>query len=275
MGDSGVTFCYRHGDRRSGVVCQRCDRPICGDCRTTASVGFHCPECTRTGKQQIIRGPVGFDPIATKVLIGLNATVSLAVLSAGGSLGGVFGRPFRELVLLAPFVDQGDYYRILSGAVVHNGLLPLGLNMALLWFVGAALERRVGWARYLVVYGIGCLAGAFAALLYAPLVGTFVPSGPVFACLGALVVVHRREIGQVFAGAVGPLAIVNVFFAISPIESHLAGLLAGAVVAGLYGVAERRGIDERLAAAVIGIFGGVGVLGACLWAASLWLDPIF
>ena len=275
MGESGVTFCYRHGDRRSGVVCQRCDRPICGDCQNTASVGFHCPECTRTGKQQVIRGPVGFDPTVTKVLIGLNATVTLAVMSAGGSLGGVFGRPFRELVLLAPFVDQGDYYRILSGAVIHNGLLPLGLNMALLWFVGAALERRVGWARYLVVYGIGGLAGAFAALLYAPLVGAFVPSGPVFASLGVLVVLQRQEIGQLFAGAVGPLAIVNVFFAISPIESHVAGFLAGAAVAWLYLLAERRGIDDRLAALVIGGAGGAVGLGACVWAASLWLDPLF
>ena len=275
VGESGVTFCYRHGDRRSGVVCQRCDRPICGDCQNTASVGFHCPECTRSGKQQVIRGPVGIDPIATKILIGLNATVTLAVMSAGGSLGGVFGRPYRELVLLAPFVDQGDYYRILSGAVIHNGLLPLALNMGLLWFVGAALERRVGWARYLVVYGIGCLAGAFAVLLYAPLVAAFVPSGPVFACLGILVVLRREDVGQVFAGAVGPLAIVNVLFAISPIESHVAGLLAGAAVGGLFLIAERRGVDDRLAALVIGSLVGATLLGACLWAASLWLDPLF
>ena len=275
VGEPEITFCYRHRDRRSGVICQRCDRPICGDCQNTASVGFHCPECTHTGKQQVIRGPVRFDPITTKVLIGLTVMISLAVLSIGGSLAGVFGRPYQELVLLAPLVDQGDYYRVLSGAVIHNGLLPLGLNMGLLWFVGGELERRVGRARYLVVYGIGCLGGAFAALLFAPMVGTFVPSGPVFACLGAVVVLRSREIGQVFAGAAGPLAIVNVLFAISPFESHVAGFLTGVAVAGLYLLVERSGADDRLGALVIGIGGGAATLVACLWASSLWLSPLF
>ena len=257
------------------MICQRCERPICGDCQNTASVGFHCPECTRTGKQQVIRGPVGFDPITTKVLIGLTVTISLAVLSIGGSLAGVFGRPYQDLVLLAPFVDQGDHYRVLSGAVIHNGLLPLALNMGLLWFVGGELERRVGRVRYLIVYGIGCLGGAFAALLFVPMVGTFVPSGPVFACLGAVVVLRSREIGQVFAGAVGPLVIVNVLFAISPFESHVAGFFTGVAVAGLYLLVERSGVDDRLGALMIGIVGGAAALGACLWASSLWLNPLF
>ena len=48
--------CYRHADRRAGVICQRCDRPICPDCMHQASVGFHCPECTKTSGQKIVRG---------------------------------------------------------------------------------------------------------------------------------------------------------------------------------------------------------------------------
>ena len=44
--------CYRHADRRAGVICQRCDRPICPDCMQQASVGFHCPECTKSGRPE-------------------------------------------------------------------------------------------------------------------------------------------------------------------------------------------------------------------------------
>ena len=46
--------CYRHGGRRAGVICQRCDRPICPSCMHSASVGFHCPECIKSGVQTVI-----------------------------------------------------------------------------------------------------------------------------------------------------------------------------------------------------------------------------
>ena len=45
--------CYRHPDRKAGVICQRCDRNICPQCMHQASVGFHCPECTKQGKQKV------------------------------------------------------------------------------------------------------------------------------------------------------------------------------------------------------------------------------
>ena len=50
---SQPTTCYRHPDRQAGVRCQRCDRHICPSCMTTASVGFHCPECSKKGAQKV------------------------------------------------------------------------------------------------------------------------------------------------------------------------------------------------------------------------------
>ena len=40
-------FCYRHPDRQSFVLCQRCLRTICPECQTQAPVGVICPECLR------------------------------------------------------------------------------------------------------------------------------------------------------------------------------------------------------------------------------------
>jgi len=44
-----VTTCYRHPDRRAGVTCQRCERPICPSCMVSASVGFQCPSAPTPG----------------------------------------------------------------------------------------------------------------------------------------------------------------------------------------------------------------------------------
>ena len=75
--------CYRHPDRRAGVICQRCDRPICPDCMNQASVGFHCPECTHRGAQKIVRPAQLLRPIVTQVLVAVNLAIFVAGIGAG------------------------------------------------------------------------------------------------------------------------------------------------------------------------------------------------
>src|SRR5690606_2221258 len=79
----GLFVCYRHPQRRAGVSCQRCDRPICPDCMTTASVGFHCPECARGGRQRVYTSATIARlnrPVLTQAIIAVNALVFLAGL---------------------------------------------------------------------------------------------------------------------------------------------------------------------------------------------------
>ena len=45
----GFVGCYRHPDRMTGISCQRCHKPICGECMNTASVGFQCPKLCVVG----------------------------------------------------------------------------------------------------------------------------------------------------------------------------------------------------------------------------------
>ncbi len=88
---SQVTTCYRHPDRRAGVSCQRCDRPICPSCMVQASVGFHCPECTKEAAKRspvITSRSLDVQPIVTQVLIALNAAAFVFYLLAHGALTG-------------------------------------------------------------------------------------------------------------------------------------------------------------------------------------------
>ena len=70
-----VVHCYRHPDRRAGVSCQRCDRPICPSCMITASVGFQCPECVKGSPQAQVATKLrrGATPYVTYTLVALKA----------------------------------------------------------------------------------------------------------------------------------------------------------------------------------------------------------
>ncbi len=93
--------CYRHPDRRAGVRCQRCDRPICPDCMVQASVGFHCPECTKQGARNspvITPRSLHFRPIVTQLLIAANALVFVLVVAGAARswvAAGQFARRLR------------------------------------------------------------------------------------------------------------------------------------------------------------------------------------
>src|SRR5215468_10122733 len=96
----GVPVCYRHPSRETYVRCTRCDRPICPDCMTEASVGHQCPECVAEGRrtQQSARTAfggtaAGRQGTVTKALIWINVAVMiLGVLINGAraAVGGIF-----------------------------------------------------------------------------------------------------------------------------------------------------------------------------------------
>src|SRR5699024_2627581 len=47
--------CPRHPDRVAYVRCQRCNRPVCGDCQRSSQVGVLCVDCVRAHQQALPR----------------------------------------------------------------------------------------------------------------------------------------------------------------------------------------------------------------------------
>ena len=273
-----MTRCYRHADRRSGVTCQRCDRPICAACMSQASVGFHCPECTSSGTPRFVRGSIAFDPVVTKGFVAVNVAMSLVALAWGGSLGRIGGRPFADFSLFAPFVDQGEYHRIVTSAFLHDGLIHLGFNMWALWVMGPMLERTLGPARLACLYGTSLLGGACGALLVSPLSPAVGASGAVFGLFGAAAVAQRSAGFSIWQSGIGPVLGINLLltFAIPQISigGHLGGLVVGGVVAAAYVALARagRGVGDAIAVAIVV---GAGTTLACVWAAAQWSSPLW
>ncbi len=257
-----------------------------------ASVGFHCPECTSTGAQRVVRGPaVGFRPLATQVLFGLNLLGFLWGVVVGGSLGRLGGDALGDGALFAAArrvesggretllgVDQGEWWRMVSSAFLHSGLLHIAMNMAALWILGSQLERVLGPARFVGVYVVSMFAGAFGVLLVDPNAPTVGASGAVFGLMGVAVMIQRAAGIDPWSSGVGGLIVINVIITFTipaiSIGGHIGGLIGGLIAGGFIVEAIRRRLPLGVS---LGVMAGLAVAFAAggIWAATLWADPIF
>jgi membrane associated rhomboid family serine protease len=234
--------CYRHPDRRAGVVCQRCDRPICPSCMHTASVGFHCPECAGANKQKVIpmravkQGSALGTPYVTLALIAVNIAVELVSLANGATAGEARGSIFERFALYGPSVGiNHEWYRVITGGFLHSGLLHIGLNMYALWILGSQIETALGRIRFSLIFAGGLIAGSAAVMVLSPNEATVGASGAIFGIFGAAFIMQRAAGIDPWRSPIARIIGLNLLitFLIPGISKggHLGGLAGGVLVA--------------------------------------------
>src|SRR5215208_2750850 len=262
-----MATCYRHPGRETGVSCSNCGKPICPDCMTSTPVGMRCPDCA--GQRQRVQSmrSLHVDPIATYVLIAINVLMFLGSGGGGGLLtgGGSGGsQVFNDFALWGPAIDVNhDYWRLITGGFLHSGILHIGFNMYILYWLGNMLEPSLGHVRFVALYFASLLAGAFGALLLDPNAATVGASGAVFGLMAAAFVMQRSRGMDPMASGIGPLILINLAlgFVIPNVSigGHIGGLVGGAIAAFAMDRlgARSRGILLPVAACVV-----VGVVAA-------------
>lgn len=259
--------CAYHPGRPAGVRCQRCGNPICGECMVEAPVGHQCRRCLAQGMAMTrqAEGPYGgrrsANPALTSlVLIGINALVWVAIMVSGGFAGTI-----SNLFALTPgglceigvdtyigvspsacvaeggsFVPgplNGGWWQVLTSAFTHISILHIGMNMLALWFLGPAIERVLGRARFLALYFVSALtASAFILWLATPTTTTLGASGAISGLMGALLVLvlrHRGDVRTVLMWIGINVVITVVGSAGISWQGHLGGFLGGIAVTAL------------------------------------------
>jgi len=92
-------------------------------------------------------------------LIGVCALAFVGQNTSGGALT-------NAGVLFGPAVQQGQWWRLVSSALLHGGLLHLGLNLFMLYALGGPLERGVGSLRFALVAAGALAGGSLAVMLF-------------------------------------------------------------------------------------------------------------
>ena len=257
--------CYRHPDRETYVSCSECGRGICPDCMTYGPVGIRCPDHATTGGKTVAPRRAArsasrrldlYGPFITISLIAINVGVYVLQLLTGAGLSANSGWIYEHGVLFGPAVADGDWWRLITAPFLHYGIIHLGLNMLVLWFIGPALEEYFGHWRYLLVYVVSGLAGSAGALIWSPNALTVGASGAIFGIMGAAVVLEARRI-WVFGGQAMGLVVINLAlsFVISGVSigGHIGGLIGGAACALAFSSLRRSPALATLSMAAVGV----------------------
>ena len=233
--DSAVmAHCYRHPDRETGLACSNCGRPICTDCMTQTPVGQRCPECIGGQKQKVLR-PASMSssraPLTIAIMIACIAVfVGYAPGIGSGLINGQSGK-LAHIWMYGPAVSNGEWWRVVTSAFAHQGLIHIGFNMWILYMIGQAVETRYGSLRFGMLYIISLLGGSAGVMIVSYSSPTVGASGAIFGILGAMVVVEARN-GLGLRGPAGRLLLINLIFTflLSNVSAggHFGGLAVGA-----------------------------------------------
>lgn len=240
----GEQRCYLHPDRLARISCQRCGRPICPADMRDASVGFQCPPCVSMGAKAqrqpktVFGGRISANPRSvTTSLIIVNIVIFVAMMATGGSRGSIY----QEGAMWAFGVANGEYWRMLSSAFLHSGIMHIAFNMLALYLFGPAIEEALGRARFLTTYITLAVAASVWVYWLAPLnTSTVGASGAVFGLFGVILVFMLRAKQDVTGLLVllGINAVISLQANISW-QAHLGGFLTGVVLAVVFVKAPR------------------------------------
>jgi rhomboid protease GluP len=167
----------------------------------------------------------------------LAITVAVSLWVEVSPSGGQFG---ELLALDKEAVRGGEYWRLLTVALVHGGFLHLAFNMYALYIAGPLIEALYGRAMFLAFYLLAAAGGSVASYLFLPGVSVGA-SGAIFGLFGLVFMatfVHRPALGRqarALTSQIGTLIVINLVigFGIGGLAridnaAHVGGLVVGA-----------------------------------------------
>jgi len=258
---------------------------------TQASVGFHCPECSRQGSQQVYSGSRLFKterPVVTLTLIAINVAVFLAGAAQAGSDLLRSASPFatdygmigsgvvvhRNFTFEFVGVAHGEWYRLITAGFLHVGFWHIALNMVALWFLGSQLEPEVGRVKFAVVYMSSLLAGSLGVMIVSPHSVTVGASGAIFGLLGFALAYQRARGINVWQSGLAMILILNLVFTFGvsgiSIGGHIGGLIGG-YLCGLilYELTPRMRTHPAVPTLLCGAVGAVSFIASLVVASGL------
>lgn len=154
--------------------------------------------------------------------------------------------------LYKPFVKNGEFYRLITCAFVHVGVVHLLVNSYSLFVIGGQMESFLGKLKYLFVYFISAICGALMSIVFHETVSAGA-SGAIFGLLGSMLYFgynYRVFLGNVLRSQIIPLIVLNLVIGLFTPgidnAAHIGGLLGGVIATQAVGLKHKTSTFEKV-----------------------------
>jgi membrane associated rhomboid family serine protease len=268
-------YCYRHPDRLSFVLCEKCGRTICLECQTHVNGKVLCPDdASRSNvtmlpvnrrpkrvrtRRRLVPQSLEGHPVATYSII----LVILLLYIVDAITGGVIAPhlwvlPQSVARTVGGFDVLHQPWSLLTTSLTATSVLALILEGLSIWSIGRLLEPALGRRRFVLTYFGGGLGGALLAFA---LQGIDAGAFGALTGIAATAIVLSRRLGFnpiiLYISSAISLVFALIFGAWQPV---VGGLLAGVGIGFLFYFEEDARQHRRVT--VILALVGVVLLGA-------------
>lgn len=158
-----------------------------------------------------------------------------------------------------PHLQMGEYFRLLTSAFLHIGILHFLFNNYALYVIGSQIESFFGKGKYLLIYLGSAICGNLLSITFLPEnVLSAGASGAIFGLLGSLLYFgyhYRVYLGSVMKSQIIPLLLLNLgigfLFPSIDLSAHIGGFLAGILLSMAVGVKYKSSKTERINGCVL------------------------
>ena len=220
------------------------DDKVCPYCQ--AQVG--APAIERRSPPDVLGGLIPHQRFVTMIILLINTGLYLAMMlrmTQQGASG--FGDPDLQTLVdfgakYAPYIiGRGEWWRLITAAFLHGGLLHIGMNSWVLFDLGPQVNEAFGTPRFLTIYFVSSITGYLASLYWSTSVSIGASAG-LCGLIGAMIALGTRD-GTAFGAALRRQYIQWMVYllifglVISGVDNaaHIGGLAGGFVIAYLAG----------------------------------------
>ena len=176
-----------------------------------------------------------------------------------------------NFVIARYFLEQGEWYRLISCGFVHFGLFHVAMNMLLTFQLGQMFEPQIGSLRFGLLYFASLLGGSVGALMLSPNSPTGGASGAVFGLMAAAVVGMRQAGQNPMRSGLGLTFVINIVITLAIPGISIGGHFGGAAVGAICG-AVVLAPNKRLIPKTLGVVVPIVISAALIYAAVIFVN---